>query len=61
MKRFTVKLTIKRMGRNCQSCRQLYETEVMAESAEEAVAIAKNQSGANPDYHKFSVSLIKEK
>jgi hypothetical protein len=32
---------------------------VAAESAEEAVAIAKVQSGADPGYHKFTVVLVK--
>ncbi|AWD92229.1 hypothetical protein HOT14_gp29 [Escherichia phage vB_EcoS_IME347] len=60
MKRFTVKLTIKRMGRRCSTCRQNFETEVKASSAEEAVAKAKLQSGANADTHQFSINLVRE-
>lgn len=60
MKTYKVKLTIRRMGRSCNSCKQDYEGEFSAESAEQAVSKAKRQSGANPDYHQFSISLIKE-
>lgn len=60
MKRFTVKLLIKQMGRQCKTCRQHYEAEIEAGSTEEAVAIAKDQSGANPATHKFNILLVKE-
>ncbi|QIG62018.1 hypothetical protein [Citrobacter phage IME-JL8] len=48
------------MGRQCKTCRQHYEAEIEAGSTEEAVAIAKDQSGANPATHKFNILLVKE-
>lgn len=59
-KRFKVALIIRRMGRNCSSCKQEFECEVMAETQEFAVVSAKLLSGANPSYHQFSIKLIKE-
>lgn len=59
-KRFKVALIIRRMGRKCSSCKQEFECEVMAESQEFAVVSAKLLSGANPNYHQFSIKLIKE-
>ncbi|QEA09595.1 hypothetical protein Sfin2_26 [Shigella phage Sfin-2] len=42
MKRFKVKLIIRKMGMFCQSCKQSFETEVSATSQAEAIAKAKN-------------------
>lgn len=60
MKRFKVKLTIRKMGMQCKSCKQDFETEVEATSQEEAIDIAKFLSKANLDTHKINISLIKE-
>lgn len=60
LKRFKVSLIIRRMGRKCSSCKQEFECEVMAETQELAVVNAKILSKANPDYHQFSIKLIKE-
>lgn len=60
MKRYKVILTIRRMGRQCQTCKQDFECEVMAETQEWAVVSAKLLSGSNPEYHQFSIKLIKE-
>lgn len=59
-KKFKVALIIRRMGRKCSSCKQEFECEVAAETKELAVIHAKLRSGANPDYHQFSIKLIKE-
>lgn len=60
MKQFKVKLTIRKMGMFCQSCKQTFETEVNATSQAEALIKAKKLSGANLDTHKISIDLIKE-
>lgn len=56
-----VKLTIRRMGRDCGSCKQDFECEVDANGAIEAAAKAKELSGANPETHKFSINFVREK
>nr|DAH97842.1 MAG TPA: hypothetical protein [Caudoviricetes sp.] len=56
---FKVKLTIRRMGRNCGSCKQEFETVVTACSAEMAVRFAKEYSGANPETHQFSINYVR--
>lgn len=56
---FKVKLTILLMGRTCSSCKQNFETTVQADNAEEAVAKAKRQSGADTTTHKFLVNYVK--
>ena len=60
MKRWIVKLTIRKMGMQCQSCRQDFECEVTADNEVEAAQFAKERSGANPLTHKFNINLIKE-
>lgn len=57
--RFNVRLTIRRMGRQCQTCKQEFETIVEAETAEDAVAIAKERTGANPDTHQFVINYVR--
>lgn len=57
---YNVKLTIRRMGRNCSSCKQDFECEVAAFNAEHAVNLAKRLSGANPETHQFSINFVKE-
>jgi hypothetical protein len=47
------------MGRNCQSCKQEYECVVDALDELEAAAKAKEQSGANPETHQFSINLVR--
>lgn len=56
---FKVKLTIRRMGRNCASCKQDFECEVEALNDVDAIQIAKVLSGANPETHQFSVNLVR--
>lgn len=56
---YKVKLTIRRMGRTCQSCKQTFESDIEADSPEDALAKAKARSGANPDTHKFSIDYIR--
>lgn len=56
---YKVKMTIRRMGRNCQSCKQEYECVVDALDELEAVSKAKEQSGANPETHQFSINLVR--
>ena len=58
--KWKVKLTIRRMGRNCGSCKQDFECEVDARCALEAAARAKELSGANPNTHQFSINYVKE-
>lgn len=60
MKRFKVKLIIRKMGMLCQSCKQSFETELSATSHDEAITKAKKLSGANLDTHKINIELIKE-
>ena len=60
MKRFKVKLIIRKMGMFCQSCKQSFETELSATSQAEAIMKAKKLSGANLDTHKINIELIKE-
>lgn len=60
MKRWFVKLTIRKMGMQCRSCKQEFECEVMAPDKETAVVTAKLTSGANPETHKFNINLIRE-
>lgn len=57
--RWEVKLTIRRMGRQCQTCKQDFETVVTASSAEMAVFLAKGYSGANPETHQFQIRLVR--
>lgn len=57
--KFKVKLTIRRMGRNCGSCKQDFECEVDALGALEAAAKAKELSGANPETHQFSINYVR--
>lgn len=57
---FKVKLTIRKMGMQCQSCKQEFEADIEALNAEDAVSIAKELSGANPEYHKFSINYVRE-
>ena len=57
--KWKVKLTIRRMGRNCRSCRQEFECEVVAENEVEAAAFAKELSGADPETHQFSINYIR--
>lgn len=60
MKSFLVKLTIRKMGMQCRSCKQSFECEVIADSNETAVVSAKLKSGANPETHKFSIDYVRE-
>ena len=55
-----VKLTIRKMGMQCQSCKQAFECNVNASTIEEAVEKAKQLSGANPEIHQFSIYYAKE-
>lgn len=56
--KWRVNLTIRRMGRNCGSCKQEFETVVTACSAEMAVRLAKDYSGADQETHKFSINRV---
>ena len=56
---FKVKLTIRRMGRNCASCKQDFECEVEALNDVDAIHIAKVLSGANPEKHQFSINYVR--
>ncbi|EFW1287491.1 hypothetical protein bas06_0088 [Escherichia phage KarlJaspers] len=58
--KYKVRLTIRRMGRNCSSCRQSFECEVEARGELEAAARAKELSGANQDTHQFSIDLVRK-
>lgn len=57
--KFKVKLTIRRMGRNCGSCKQDFECEVEALNNVDAVQCAKVLSGANPETHQFSINYVR--
>lgn len=59
MKRWLVKLTIRKMGMQCRSCKQEFECEVFAENEVEAAQFAKEQSGADAETHKFNINLIR--
>ncbi|WPJ55806.1 hypothetical protein RCIP0096_00077 [Klebsiella phage RCIP0096] len=54
-----VNLTIRKMGMQCQSCKQDFETVVTACSAEMAVRLAKEYSGANQETHQFSINYVR--
>lgn len=56
---FKVKLTIRRMGRNCGSCKQEFECEVEALNSVDAIQIAKALSNADPDVHQFSINYVR--
>lgn len=56
--KWRVNMTIRRMGRNCGSCRQEFETVVTACSAEMAVRLAKEYSCADPETHQFSINRV---
>ena len=58
--KYKVKLTIRRMGRICQSCKQVFECEVEARGELEAAARAKELSGANPEINKFSIDFVRK-
>lgn len=60
MSRWLVKLTIRKMGMQCATCKQEFETVVTACSAEMAVRLAKDYSRANQETHKFTVNIVKE-
>lgn len=57
--KWKVKLTIRRMGRNCRSCRQEFECEVEATNYFDALKIAKELSGADPETHQFSINYVR--
>lgn len=57
--KFKVKLTIRRMGRNCRSCRQEFECEVEALNDVDAIQIAKVLSNADPEMHQFSINYVR--
>lgn len=57
--RYKVKLTIRKMGRQCQSCKQQFECEVEAVSPESALMMAKEQSGANQETHQFQIDYLR--
>lgn len=57
--KWKVKLTIRRMGRNCGSCKQDFECEVAAFDEHHAVNLAKRLSGANPETHQFSINYVR--
>lgn len=55
-----VKLTIRKMGMQCKSCKQKFECFVIADNEVEAAMFAKEKSGANPETHKFNIDLIRK-
>lgn len=55
-----VKLTIRLMGKTCDGCKQHYECEVAAIDEQSAIAAAKKLSGADPDFHKFTIDLVRK-
>lgn len=55
-----VKLTIRRMGRNCGSCKQEFECEIEALNTVDAIQCAKYLSGADPETHQFSINYVRE-
>lgn len=57
--KWKVKLTIRRMGRQCRSCKQVFECEVSASSEVEAAQFAKELSGADTETHKFSIDYLR--
>lgn len=57
--KFKVKLTIRRMGRNCGSCKQDFECEVEAFNNVDAIQCAKVLSGADPETHQFSINYVR--
>ena len=57
---FSVQLTILIMGRTCSSCKQHFECNVVAATAEDAVRKAKEKSGADPETNKFLVNYVRE-
>lgn len=57
--KWTVKLTIRKFGMQCRSCKQIFECEVIAANEVEAAQFAKEKSGADPDTHKFSIDYIR--
>lgn len=57
--KWKVKLTIRRMGRQCRSCKQVFECEVAADNEVEAAQFAKELSGADPETHKFSIDYLR--
>ena len=59
MKRWKVRLVIRKMGMMCKSCRQTFECEVVADNEVEAVQFAKEQSRANTLTHSFNVELVR--
>lgn len=56
---FSVKLTIRRMGRQCDSCKQTFECEVSALDNVDAIQVAKVLSGADPETHKFNIDYVR--
>lgn len=60
MSSWFVKLTIRRMGRQCRSCRQDFECEVEAANEREAVDIAKALSDADQETHQFNVNIVRK-
>jgi hypothetical protein len=47
------------MGRQCRSCKQVFECEVSASNEVEAAQFAKELSGADPETHKFSIDYLR--
>lgn len=54
-----VKLTIRRMGMQCKSCKQSFECYVIADNEVEAAQFAKEKSGFNPETHKFNIDRVR--
>ncbi len=58
---YNVSLQSRKMGGFCKTCVQNFSFEVEAGSMEEAVIIAKVQTGLNLDYYKINILRVSEK
>ena len=60
MKTFDIKVTVRRMGRKCQTCMQRVNGLYKAETAEEAIEKLKSKLNVELDTHQVSINYIRE-
>lgn len=60
MKTFDVKITVRRMGRACQTCSQLASGKYKAESAEAAIEKAKQKLNVDLSTHQVLINYVRE-
>lgn len=60
MKTYYIKVTVRRMGRPCQTCSQQATGYYDANSMDEAIALMKSNLTVDLDTHQVMINIIKE-